>query len=180
MPQAQLAQEITKENYDFCFVTLPEDYDERVLEMQLERHISRFLLELGSGFAFVGRQKEIIVDGVSRRMDMLFYHTRLHCYIVLELKAVRFKPEFAGKLNSYVNAVDDILRGKNDNPTIGLLICSDMRQTEVQYSFKGIDSPIGVATYDNVRIKEIEKELPSIEQLQQKIKQLGSELKRRG
>lgn len=133
-------------------------------------------MELGNGFAFLGRQKEIIVDGVSRRMDMLFYHVRLHCYVVVELKAVRFEPEFAGKLNFYVNAVNEILKRDGDNPTIGLLICSDMKQTEVRYSFKGLSTPIGVATYDNVQIAEIEKELPSIELLQQKIKQLESQL----
>ena len=177
--QAELVQEITKENYDFGFVELPADYTEQHLEIALERHISRFLMELGNGFAFIGRQKEIIVDGVSRRIDMLFYHVRLHCYIVVELKAVRFEPEFAGKLNFYVNAVNDILRGKGDNPTIGLLICSDMKQTEVRYSFKGLSTPIGVATYDNVQIANIERELPSVEQLQQKIKQLEMQLNER-
>ncbi|WP_287642328.1 PDDEXK nuclease domain-containing protein [Bacteroides sp.] len=174
--QAELVQEITKENYDFGFVELPPDYTEHNLEIALEKHISRFLMELGNGFAFLGRQKEIIVDGVSRRMDMLFYHVRLHCYVVVELKAVRFEPEFAGKLNFYVNAVNEILKRDGDNPTIGLLICSDMKQTEVRYSFKGLSTPIGVATYDNVQIAEIEKELPSIELLQQKIKQLESQL----
>lgn len=174
--QAKLVQEITKENYDFGFVELPADYTELNLEMALEQHISRFLLELGSGFAFVGRQKEIIIDGVSRRIDMLFYHARLHCYIVVELKTVRFEPEFAGKLNFYVNAVDDILRGENDNPTIGILICSDMKQTEVRYSFNGLSTPIGVATYSNVQIANIERELPSVEQIQQKIKQFETRL----
>ena len=177
--RAELVQEITKENYDFGFVELPADYTELSLEMALERHISRFLMELGNGFAFIGRQKEIIVDGVSRRIDMLFYHVRLHCYIVVELKAVRFEPEFAGKLNFYVNAVNDILRGDGDNPTIRLLICSDMKQTEVRYSFKGLSTPIGVATYDNVQIANIERELPSVEQLQQKIKQLEMQLNER-
>ena len=175
--QAELVREITKENYDFGFVSLPADYTELNLELALEKHISRFLMELGNGFAFIGRQKEIIVDGVSRRIDMLFYHVRLHCYIVVELKAVRFEPEFAGKLNFYVNAVNGILRRDNDNPTIGLLICSDMKQTEVRYSFEGLSTPIGVATYDNVQIADIERELPSVEQLQQKIKQLEMQLK---
>lgn len=174
--QAELVQEITKENYDFGFVELPPDYTELNLEVALEQHISRFLLELGNGFAFIGRQKEIIVDGVSRRIDMLFYHVRLHCFVVVELKAARFEPEFAGKLNFYVNAVNDILRGANDNPTIGLLICSDMKQTEVRYSFKGLSTPIGVATYDNVQMENIERELPSVEQLQRKIKQLEAQL----
>lgn len=177
--QAELVQEITKENYDFGFVELPPDYTEHNLEIALEQHISRFLMELGNGFAFIGRQKEIVVDGISRRIDMLFYHVRLHCYIVVEMKAVRFEPEFAGKLNFYVNAVNDILRGKEDNPTIGLLICSDMKQTEVRYSFKGLSTPIGVATYDNVQLMDIERELPSVEQLQQKIKQLEIQLKAR-
>ncbi len=177
--QAELVQEITKENYDFGFVELPADYTELNLEIALERHISRFLMELGNGFAFIGRQKEIIVDGISRRIDMLFYHVRLHCYIVVELKAVRFELEFAGKLNFYVNAVNDILRNEGDNPTIGLLICSDMKQTEVRYSFKGLSTPIGVATYDNVQIANIERELPSVEQLQQKIKQLEMQLNER-
>lgn len=177
--QAALVQDITKENYDFGFVSLPSDYTEQKLEKELERHISRFLMELGSGFAFVGRQKEIIVDGVSRRIDMLFYHVRLHCYVVVELKAVRFEPEFAGKLNFYVNAVNEILRREGDNPTIGLLICSDMKQTEVRYSFKGLSTPIGMATYDNVQLADIERELPSVEQLQQKIKQLEIQLNNR-
>lgn len=176
MEQAELVQEITKENYDFGFVELPADYTEQNLEMALEQHISRFLLELGNGFAFIGRQKEIIIDGVSRRIDMLFYHVRLHCYVVVELKAVRFEPEFAGKLNFYVNAVNDILCREGDNPTIGILICSDMKQTEVRYSFRGLSTPIGVATYDNIQIAEIERELPSVEQLQQKIKQLETQL----
>lgn len=174
--QAELVQEITKENYNFCFVELPGDYTELNLEMALEQHISRFLLELGNGFSFIGRQKEIVIDGVSRRIDMLFYHIRLHCYIVVELKTVRFEPEFTGKLNFYVNAVNDILRGVNDNPTIGILICSDMKQTEVRYSFNGLSTPIGVATYSNVQIENIERELPSVEQLQQKIKQFETQL----
>lgn len=177
--QAELIQEITKENYDFGFVELPPDYTEYSLEIALEQHISRFLMELGNGFAFIGRQKEIIVDGVSRRIDMLFYHVRLHCYIVVELKTVRFEPEFTGKLNFYINAVNDILRGKDDNPTIGLLICSDMKQTEVRYSFKGLSTPIGVATYDNVQLMDIERELPSVEQLQQKIEQLEIQIRMR-
>ena len=175
--QAELVQEITKENYDFGFVELPPDYTELNLEIALEKHISRFLMELGNGFAFIGRQKEIIVDGVSRKIDMLFYHVRLHCYIVVELKAVRFAPEFAGKLNFYVNAVNEILLGKNDKSTIGLIICSDMKHTEVRYSFKGLSTHIVVATYDNVQIADIERELPSIEQLQQKIKQLEMQIK---
>mgnify|MGYP004442930767 FL=1 len=175
-PHAEMVQEITKENYDFGFVTLPRKYDELQLEDALSHYITRFLLELGNGFSFVGRQKEIIVDGVSRRIDMLFYHLRLHCYVVVELKTCKFSPEYAGKLNFYVNAVDDLLKTEEDNPTIGLLICSDMRQTEVKYSFMGINTPIGVAKYSNVQVEELQAQLPSIEQLQQRIMLLEQEL----
>ena len=178
-PHAEMVQEITKENYDFSFVSLPRKYDELQLEDALSQYITRFLLELGNGFSFVGRQKEIIVDGVSRRIDMLFYHLKLHCYVVVELKTCKFSPEFAGKLNFYVNAVDELLKTDVDNPTIGLLICSDMKQTEVKYSFMGINTPIGVAKYSNVQVEELQAQLPTIEQLQQRIKMLEQELQKK-
>lgn len=178
-PHAEMVQEITKENYDFSFVSLPRKYDELQLEDALTHYITKFLLELGNGFSFVGRQREIIVDGVSRRIDMLFYHLKLHCYFVVELKTCKFSPEFAGKLNFYVNAVDDLLKTDVDNPTIGLLICSDMKQTEVKYSFMGINTPIGVAKYSNVQVEELQSQLPSIEQLQERIKMLEQELRQK-
>lgn len=174
--QSRLAQEITKDSYDFGFIALPEDYEESDLEDELEKNITRFLLELGNGFAFIGRQKELIVAGKTRRIDMLFYHTRLHSYIVCELKAKSFEPEFAGKLNFYVNAVDELLKTDEDNPTIGLLICKDKNQTEVKWAFKGIQTPMGVASYDNVRIQEIRDTLPSEEELSKRL-QLMSEKK---
>lgn len=99
LPQGQLAQEITKSNYDLGFISLPENYDERALEDALEQNITRFLLELGTGFAFIGRQKEIVVAGKTRKIDLLFYHIRLRCYVVVELKVTSFEPEFVGKLN---------------------------------------------------------------------------------
>lgn len=170
--QAQLAQEITKENYDFGFITLPKSYNEKQLEDALSNQLTRFLLELGSGFAFVGRQKEIVVAGKSRRIDMLFYHIHLRCYIVCELKAVPFEPEFTGKLNYYVNAVNKLLKNESDNPTIGLLICSDMNKTDVQWAFEGITTPLGVATYDNVQIEEIKKQLPTVEQLAREMEEV--------
>ena len=147
--------EIVKDAYDFGFVSLPIGYDEEELEDALEQNITRFLLELGSGFAFIGRQKEIIVAGKTRKIDMLFYHIKLRCYVVVELKEVSFEPEFAGKLNFYVNAVNELMKSESDNPTIGLLICKDKDQTEVQWAFQGIETPMGVATYDNIRLKEI-------------------------
>ena len=174
--QSRLAQEITKDSYDFGFISLPKEYEESELEDELEKNITRFLLELGNGFAFLGRQKELIVAGRTRRIDMLFYHTRLHCYIVCELKAKSFEPEFAGKLNFYVNAVDELLKTDQDNPTIGLLICKDKNQTEVKWAFKGIQTPMGVASYDNVRIQEIREALPTEEEMSKHL-QLMSEKK---
>ena len=135
------------------------------MEDALERRMTRFLLELGEGWAFVGRQKEIVIAGKTRKIDLLFYHIYLRCYVVIELKVKPFEPEFAGKLNFYINAVDKLIRRKSDNQTIGLLICKDMDRTEVQLAFQGITTPMGVATYDNVRIREIEKQLPSAEQI---------------
>ncbi len=167
--QGKLAQEITKDTYDLSFITLPADYDEAALEAALEQNITRFLLELGTGFAFVGRQKEIVVSGKTRKIDMLFYHIRLKCYVVVELKAVSFEPEFAGKLNFYVNAVNDLIRTPDENPTIGLLICKDKDQTEVQWAFQGIQTPMGVASYDNIKLEEIKKQLPTEKEIQRRI-----------
>lgn len=167
--QSKLAQEITKDTYDFGFIELPKQYAEEELENELEKNITRFLLELGTGFAFIGRQKEIIVAGKTRRIDMLFYHIHLRSYIVCELKAKPFEPEFAGKLNFYVNAVDELLKTDDDNPTIGLLICKDKNQTEVKWAFKGISTPMGVASYDKVRIKKIREVLPSEEDLSRQL-----------
>ena len=176
-PQGQLAQELLKENYDLGFISLPEEYDENALEDAIEQRMTRFLLELGEGWAFVGRQKEIIISGKTRKIDLLFYHIYLRCYVVLELKVRPFEPEFAGKLNFYVNAVNEFIRRESDNPTIGLLICKDMDRTEVQLAFEGITTPMGVATYDNVRIKEIQKHLPTAQQIQTQIEIAEEEYK---
>ncbi len=167
--QRKIAQEIVKDTYDFSFISLPRGYDETALEEALEQNITRFLLELGTGFAFIGRQKEIVVSGKSRKIDMLFYHIRLKCYVVVELKAVSFETEFAGKLNFYVNAVNDLIRTPDENPTIGLLICKDKDQTEVQWAFQGIQTPMGVASYDNIKLEEIKKQLPTEKEIQHRI-----------
>ena len=177
VPQGKLAQELLKGNYDLGFITLPEEYDEEALETAIEQRMTRFLLELGEGWAFIGRQKEIIVSGKTRRIDLLFYHIYLRCYVVLELKARPFDPEFAGKLNFYVNAVNEFVRRDSDNLTIGLLICKDMDRTEVQLAFQGITTPMGVATYDNVKIKEIQEHLPTAEQIQQQVEIAEEEYK---
>lgn len=177
--QSRLAQEITKDTYDFGFIELPKQYAEEELEDELEKNITRFLLELGTGFAFIGRQKEIIVAGKTRRIDMLFYNIPLRSYVVCELKAKPFEPEFAGKLNFYVNAVDELLKTDDDNPTIGLLICKDKNQTEVKWAFKGISTPMGVASYDKVRIKKMREVLPSEEDLSRQIQLFENKNKRK-
>ncbi len=168
--QGQLAQEITKETYDLGFIELPPKYDEEALESALERNITRFLLELGTGFAFVGRQKEIIVSGRTRKIDMLFYHIKLKCYVVVELKVKPFDPEFAGKLNYYVNAVDELIKTEYENSTIGLLICKSKDDTDVQWAFKGIETPMGVATYGNIKVEDVKAQLPTNEQIQEQIR----------
>ena len=172
--QSKLVQEVLKENYDFGFAMVEHEiYDEAELEEALTKNVTDLLLELGTGFAFLGRQKELVVGGRSRKIDLLFYHIRLRCYVVCELKAKSFEPEFAGKLNYYVNAVDELLKADDENPTIGLLICSDMDKIDVQWSFKGISTPMGVATYNNIRIKDA---LPSQEQLTERVRLLQKEL----
>ena len=174
--QSKLIQEVLKENYDFGFATVEHEiYNEDEMEEALTRNVTDLLLEMGTGFAFIGKQKEIMVGGRSRKIDLLFYHIRLRCFIACELKAKPFEPEFAGKLNFYVNAVDELLKEPDDNPTIGLLICSDMNKTEVQWSFKGIETPIGVATYNNIRIKDM---LPTKEQLKDRMELLRKEMRK--
>ena len=171
--QSKLVQEALKENYDFGFAVVEHKDPSKNWKKHLQKNVTDLLLEMGTGFAFMGRQREIIVGGRSRKIDLLFYHARLHCYIVCELKTKRFEPEYAGKLNFYVSAVDELLKAPDDNPTIGLLICSDMNKTEVQWSFRGIETPMGVATYNNIRIKDA---LPTQEQLQERMRLLQKEL----
>ena len=178
-PQSELAQAITKDTYDFGFISLEDGYKEEALETELEKQLTRFLLELGTGFAYMGRQKQLVIAGKTRKLDMLFFHIPLNCYVVVELKAVPFQPEFAGKLNFYVNAVDDLIKTPSQNPTIGLLICSNKDETEVQYAFNGITTPMGVASYDNVQVKKLQEQLPSIEELKARIRLLEDELQKK-
>lgn len=147
-PQSRLTQEILKDPYNFDFLTMQKGYDERELENALVRNITRFLLELGKGFAFVGRQMELrMTDGQSFFPDLVFYHIPQKRYVVVDLKAVSFKPEFAGKINFYVSAADELLRGEGDNDSIGLIICKEADRTIVEWSFRGVERPLGVATY---------------------------------
>lgn len=172
--QSKLVQDVLKENYDFGFATVGHEiYDEAELEEALTKNVTDLLLEMGTGFAFIGRQKEVLVGGRSRKIDLLFYHIRLRCFVACELKAKPFEPEFVGKLNFYVNAVDELLKAPEDNPTIGLLICSNMDSTDVQWSFRGLGTPMGVATYNNIRIKDA---LPSKELLEERMRLLQKEM----
>lgn len=148
LPQQKLAQEVMKSPYQLGFLKLKEDHNEDDLEEALVNNITQFLLELGQGFSYVGRQMELVMpDGSTFVPDLVFYHTRLKCYIVVELKSVKFMPEFVGKLNFYVSAADELLRADDDKPTIGLLICREADKTTVEWAFRGLDRPLGVATY---------------------------------
>lgn len=173
-PRQKLAQEILKDPYHFDFLSMREEYDERDLELALSRNIERFLLELGKGFAFVGRQIELRVSGTSYYLDMLFYHIRLKSYVVVELKTNDFKPEYVGKLNFYINAVDNILKKEDDNSTIGLLICQGKDDTKVKWSFKGIETPMGIAEY-RLKNEDCKMSLPTIEEMETELfKKRGS------
>lgn len=167
-PQSDLARELVKDPYQFDFLTLREKYDEKELEEALVTQLTRFLLELGAGFSYVGRQRKLEVEGDEFFIDLLFYHTRLHCYVVIELKAGKFKPEFAGKLNFYVSAVDGILKSKEDKSTIGLLICKSKNDTVVEYALKDIRKPMGVSAYQITKHlpKAYRASLPSIQEIE--------------
>ena len=154
-PQNALATEIIKDPYKLDFFSLPSKFSEMDLENKLATNITRFLLELGKGFAYVGRQMELDTpSGKSYFPDMVFYHTRLKCYVVIELKIVDFMPEFIGKLNFYVSAADELLRGEGDNPSIGILLCKDKDSSVVEWSLRGITTPLGVASYQLQEVYE--------------------------
>ena len=174
---SDLANQIIKDPYDFEFLTLTKDFKEKELEKGLVTHITQFLLELGSGFAFVGKQVPLTVGNKDFYIDLLFYHTKLRCYVVIELKAVDFEPEFAGKLNFYLNVVDGELKHKDDNPTIGMLLCKGKDKMVVEYALKNIDSPIGVSEYQITESlpKEFQSALPTVEQIEAEFGMGGDE-----
>lgn len=147
-PQNLLAKEILKDPYHFDFLSMTAEYNERDLEEALVANITQFLLELGKGFSFVGRQMELQMPGGQTFFpDLVFYHIPQHRYVIIELKAVKYIPEFAGKLNFYVSAADELFRGDGDNPSVGLIICKSTDKTVVEWSLKDINKPLGVATY---------------------------------
>ena len=154
-PQSQLAKELLKDPYHFEFLTMKEEYEEKDLEDALVSNVTRFLMELGQGFSYVGRQMELKMPGGQTFFpDLLFYHIPQHRYVVIELKVVKFIPEFAGKLNFYVTAIDELMRGEGDNPTVGLLICKSTDKTVVEWSLRDINKPLGVSTYQLEEVVE--------------------------
>jgi predicted nuclease of restriction endonuclease-like (RecB) superfamily len=166
--QSDLAREITKDPYNFDFLTLTQGFQEKELEDALCENMTKFLLELGSGFSFVGRQYRLTVGSEEFRIDLLFYHIKLKCYVVVELKVTEFKPEYAGKLSFYTSAIDGEIKEANDNPTIGILICKSKNNIVVEYALKDIHKPLGISEYELTEIlpKEYKSSLPSIEQIE--------------
>jgi len=167
-PQAQLAQDTLKDPYIFDFLTLDKPFRERELEAGLVEHLERFLLELGAGFAFVGRQVHLDVAEEDFYVDLLFYHLRIRSFVVVDLKIGPFKPEYAGKINFYCNVVDDQYRHETDNPTIGLILCQDKRRILAEYALRGMNKPIGISEYELTRAlpEELKSALPSIEEIE--------------
>ena len=167
--QSELAQQLIKDPYHFDFLNLGEEALERDLEQALVTHIRDFLLELGMGFSFLGSQYPIEVDGNEYRLGLLFYHVRLRCYVVIDLKMNEFRPEYTGKMNFYVAAVDDLLRHPDDQPTIGLVLCKSKQKTTVEYALRNVNTPIAVSTHKLPKV--LKNNLPSPEQLEQEIEQ---------
>ncbi len=167
-PQSDLAQQTLKDPYVLDFLSLRKEHDERELEQALVDHVTKFLLELGAGFAYVGRQVPLQVGEREFFIDLLFYHTRLHCYCVLELKTVACDPEHIGKLNFYIKAIDEQIRQEGDAPTIGLLLCKSHDKVVVEYSLSDINKPIGVSEYQITKSlpEEFKSSLPTVEELE--------------
>ncbi|MBC5633871.1 PDDEXK nuclease domain-containing protein [Parabacteroides hominis] len=170
-PQSDLANYLLKDPYIFDLVGTKEKADERDIEEQLVKHVTRYLLEMGNGFAFVARQKHFQIGNSDFYADLILYSIPLHAYIVVELKATPFKPEYAGQLNFYINVVDDKLRGENDNKTIGLLLCKGKDEVVAQYALTGYDQPIGISDYQLSKAipENLKSALPSIEEVEEEL-----------
>jgi len=167
-PLSDLAQETLKSPYSFDFLSLSEEMHERDLEKALIQHLKKFMLELGRGFAYVGNQYNLNVQGDDFFLDLLFFNIQLNCYVIFELKVGEFKPEFAGKLNFYINTLDEEVKANHHAPTIGVLLCKTPNETVIKYALKGVNTPIGVADYEltNALPKDIKGEIPTIEELE--------------
>lgn len=167
-PQSDLVQQTLKDPYLFDFLTLDEPFRERELETGLIRHLERFLIELGQGFSFVGRQYHLDIGEKDFYIDLLFYHLKLRCFVVIDLKKGEFKPDYAGKINFYCNVVDDMLKHETDNPTIGLILCQDKNKVLAEYALRGMNKPIGISEYELTRAlpEELKSSLPTIEEIE--------------
>ena len=178
-PQSDLARQTLKDPYSFDFLTLTKPYNERDIENQLVSHITKFLLELGKGFAFVGRQYHLEVGESDYYLDLLFYHIKLCCYVVVELKNTKFIPEYAGKLNFYLSAVDSLLKSEKDNPTIGILLCRDKNKVETEFALRDINKPIGVSefTLTETLPENLKGSLPTIEEIEADIQKFERDSK---
>lgn len=173
-PQSDLARQLLKDPYHFDFLTVGTDIQERELEQALVNHIRDFLLELGVGFAFLGSQYHLEVEGEDFYIDLLFYHIHLRCFVVIDLKMGEFRPEYSGKMNFYVAAVDDLLRHPSDQPTIGIILCKSKKKTLVEYALRNLETPIAVSSH---RLPEpLQQNLPSIEQLKMELETAASEI----
>ena len=171
-PQSDLAQQITKDPYVIDIMGVRQEMQERELEEHLDSHISKYLLELGKGFTYYGHQVHLRVGNEDFYIDQLFYHVRLHCYVVIELKATAFKPEHIGQLNFYVTAVNKLMCTEHDNPTIGLLICKDKNDVVAEYTLQGVESPIGISSikiFDELT-EDFKSALPSIEDIENELR----------
>jgi predicted nuclease of restriction endonuclease-like (RecB) superfamily len=165
-PQSELARDLVKDPYAFDFLSLTEAVNERSIEKALISHLRDFLIELGVGFAFVGSQYKLDIEGDEFYIDLLFYHTKLHCYVVIELKNTEFKFEYTGQLNGYLAAVDDLVRDAAfDAPTIGMILCKSKKKTMVEYALRGVETPMGVSTFRTALPAAVMNSLPSIEAL---------------
>ena len=173
-PQSDLAQQTLKDPYTFDFMAMTAPFNEQDVERQLTRHITQFLLELGKGFAFIGRQYHLEVAGNDYYIDLLFYHVTLKCYVVVELKNRKFIPEYAGKLNFYLSAVDSLLKRDDDQPTIGLLLCRDKNNIEVEFALRDMNKPMGVSEYTLVETlpDNLKGALPTVEEIELDLQQL--------
>ncbi len=175
LPQSDLANELLKDPYHFEFISLGEKAKEKELEQKLVQHISQFLLELGKGFAYMGRQFQLKVGNKEYRTDLLFYHTKLKCYIIIELKYKEFEPEFIGKLNFYISAIDQLVKDEADNATIGILLCKNKDNFEVEFALRDINKPIGVSEYRyKDLLDDIKQELPTLKQLTEEFKSIDT------
>ena len=170
-PQSDLARESLKDPYRLEFLGLGKQAQERAIEDALVKHVTQFLLELGAGFAFVGRQVHLAVGSKDFYIDLLFYHLKLRCYVVVELKAGEFQPEYAGKLNFYLSAVDSQIKDASDNPSLGLLLCKSRDKVVAEYALRNMKKPIGVAEYQLVQAlpKELQTDLPRIEEIEREL-----------